>query len=136
MVRAWSIVLGVGLVVLGIAELNTPSSSWIGWLDIVGGILSFGVAATVSGVAPVSTALDVRPRSTNAGSLLFICAGLFVMWIVGLVSGNVTTGMAWWNFAFACAYGLLAISSYGGRGMMRKVPTADLEHREGPRRAA
>jgi hypothetical protein len=142
MVRTWSIVLGIGLIILGIAGLNSPGGTWIAWLDIAGGIISFFVGASAPMAAPAAAGGAVGgPRyysNTGAsGGLLFICAGLFAMWIAALVTRNVTPTMAWWNFAFACAYGLLVLGSAGRGRAIRHVPTSiEGREQEGPRRVA
>lgn len=130
MVRTWSIILGIGLIILGIAGLNTAAGGpWIAWLDILGGLMSFFVAASAR---PAVTAVSTQ-RYPNAGGVLFLSLGLFAMWIIGVVTKSVTPTLAWWNFGFACVYGLLAITAYRG-------PTAQIrreeERREGPRRVA
>lgn len=142
MVRAWAILLGIGLFILGIAGLNTPGSIWIGWFDIVAGIISFYVgAASAIAAASGSTvdAVEARPYS-NVGGVFFLCVGLFALWIAGLATKSATAAMAWWNFGFACAYGLLAISSVRRRSRMAQVPLSSASNEErdqqGPRRVA
>lgn len=145
MVRAWTILLGIGLFILGIAGLNTPGSIWIGWLDIVAGIISFYVGAA-SAIAAASgatvDAVEARPYS-NVGGVLFLCVGLTALWVAGLATQSATAAMAWWNFGFACVYGLLAISSIRRRSRMAQLPVSPVspvsnEEREqqGPRKVA
>lgn len=139
MARTWSIVLGIGLIILGLAGLSSPTGTWIAWLDIAGGIISFLVAAAFPSVVTPATAGGTvgTQQSTNTGGIVFICAGLFAMWIIGLATQSVTAAMAWWNFGFACAYGLLAIGSYSGRGMVRRAPPlGEVREQQGPRRIA
>lgn len=138
MVRAWAILLGIGLFILGVAGLNTPGSIWIGWLDIIGGIISFYVGA-VSSIAVASVSAGRTGGShiySNVGGVFFLSLGLFAVWIAGLVTSRASISMAWWNFGFACAYGLLAIRSVRLRGDMTQVPV-NTEEREQqrPRRA-
>jgi membrane-bound metal-dependent hydrolase YbcI (DUF457 family) len=133
MTRTWSIVLGIGLVVLGLAGLSSAGSTWIAWLDIAGGILSFVLA----GSAPVAAVGNLgHGQYRDARGILFICAGLFAMWIIGLATKSVTVAMAWWNFGFACAYGLLAIGASRGRSVISRIPTIDEREQQGPRRVA
>lgn len=138
MVRSWSIVLGIGLIILGIAGLYTPGGNWIAWLDIVGGLISFFVGAAAQGVTAPATAEGTLsgPRYGNSGGMLFICLGLFAMWIIGLVTKSVTSTMAWWNFGFACAYALLVMGSSSRRAGMRRVSVTSEGREQGPRRVA
>lgn len=110
MVRAWSLLLGIGLVFLGLAGLGgtnaTGTGQWMVWLDFVAAFLSFVVAATVRPEAP---------RSEQVTGPGMISIGLFVMWVIALIIGNVPTAVVWWNFAFAVAYGLLTITAKEAR---------------------
>jgi hypothetical protein len=139
MVRTWSIILGICLIILGAAGLNSPTGTWIAWLDIAGGVISFFVGATASGVAVPATAAGTvgRERRADTSGLFFICVGLFAMWIIGIANHNITARMAWWNFAFACAYGLIALSLSSKRGRMRRASvTTERPEEQGPRRVA
>lgn len=112
MLKGWSLALGVGLAILWIAGLSaTAAAPWLTWLDAVGAICAFVIAATVS---------DASDRNIRAGSTGALAVGLFALWIIGL-SSAVPGWQAWWNFAFACASGILAIatgvSARGGFGV-------------------
>ncbi len=133
MVRAWSLILGIGLVFLGLGGLGTTNAagtgSWLVWLDFVAAFLSFVVAGTA------------QPSSTSSGRMAgtgMISIGLFVLWIAGLIVGNVPTSLVWWNFAFAVAYGLVSISSReAGKPTSARFPDEiDREQQRPPRRAA
>jgi hypothetical protein len=137
--RAWSLVLGLGLVILGLTGLSQATGGiWMAWLDIVLGIISFAAAGSPSAPRVVlnETTAMTGVRPSRSGGLFFLSFCLLVMWIVGLATGSVSTSLVWWNFAFACAYGLVGITSYGRRGVVRRPAVTGEEKREGPRRAA
>ena len=49
MIRSFSVVLGIGLVVMWIAGLSTLNSpTWMNWLDLVAAIGAFVVAGAVN----------------------------------------------------------------------------------------
>jgi hypothetical protein len=137
--RAWSLVLGLGLVILGLTGLSQATGGiWMAWLDIILGIISFAAAGSAAAprVIPSETTAMTGARPSRSGGLFFLSLCLFVMWIVGLASGSVSTSLVWWNFAFACAYGLVGIASYGRRGALRRPAVTGEERPEQPRRAA
>jgi hypothetical protein len=114
MVRFWSVVLGIGLILLWIAELGSPgfggyvpsagtatAARWITWLDLVGAFFAFVIAGV---------SYSHARRSARAAGPIALAIGLFVLWIVGLAS-NVVPWVSWWNFAFACAFLLMGIGS-------------------------
>ena len=110
MVRTLSVILGLGLVVLFIAGLNTAGAhGWLTWLDLVMAICSF----TVAGVAAPDAS-----KGTRSGGPVAISIGLFALWIIALATG-VVASMAWWNFAFACAFLVVGIA---GGTMERATP--------------
>jgi hypothetical protein len=131
-------VLGLGLIILGIAGLYSPGGNWIAWLDIVGGLISFFAGVAAQGAAtPALAEGTVRSQQYgNVGGMLFLCLGLFAMWIIGLVTKSVTATMVWWNFAFACAYGLLAMGFTSRHTRMRRVSVTSEGRDQGPRRVA
>jgi len=108
LVRTWLTVLGIGMVVLWIAGLSSPiASRWMVWLDLVAAALTFiGVAGT----------RETTDRSTRAGGTIALSAGVFAIWLGGMVNGAVPW-LTWWNFIFACGYLLVGIaaSRRGGR---------------------
>lgn len=132
MVKAWSVVLGIGLVLLGLAGLgNVNGGTWISWLDFVAALGSFIVAGMIR------PELEAMPAGRFSGPAL-ISGSLFVMWIIGLATGSVPSSIVWWNFAFACAYGLLALAASSTRAAAIR-PTSTItkkEDREKPRRVA
>ncbi|MBI3558004.1 MAG: hypothetical protein HY074_17205 [Deltaproteobacteria bacterium] len=134
MVRSWSLLLGIGLVFLGLAGLGgtnaAGSGQWMVWLDFVAAFLSFVVAATLRPEAP-------RSEQVSGPGMLSI--GLFIMWVVALIIGNVPTALVWWNFAFAVAYGLLTMLSKEGRKPLKAQEPSERdrpEQQRPPRRAA
>ena len=111
MVRTWSLLLGVGLVFLGLAGLGSTGTgpgtgSWVPWFDFVGAFLSLVVAGSAK-----SGTLDAE----RVAGPRMISIGLFVIWIAALIIGNVPTSLAWWNFTFGLAYGLVAMTAGGTR---------------------
>jgi hypothetical protein len=112
----------------------------MGWLDIIGGMISFYVGA-VSSIAAASHSTSYSASYSNGGTVgsrtysniggvLFLCLGLVAMWIAGLVTRSASSALAWWNCGFACAYGLLAIKSVRIRGGMAQVPFSTEEREQ------
>jgi hypothetical protein len=126
MVRSWCVVLGIGLVLLGLAGLGAGAvgNNWMSWLDFVAAAVSFVVA----GIFRPEVTVSLR-RMSGPG---LIAAGLFVMWIFGIATRSVGPAMAWWNFIFGCAYALLAVSSRRARPLVerRTSMTEELMDRE------
>ncbi|MBI3542482.1 MAG: hypothetical protein HY075_04310 [Deltaproteobacteria bacterium] len=115
MVRSWSIVLGIGLGLLGLAGLgSTTGGAWMSWLDVILAIASFVVAATVSGRRSTGATVTSTTLMTDGGESsgpAFVSLSLFAIWVIGMFTRDVATSMIWWNFAFGCAYGLLTLVS-------------------------
>jgi hypothetical protein len=102
MIRGSAIVLGVGLIILWIAGLAQHATPWLDWLTVVGALAAFGIAAM-----PVSQ----RGMAMPVGAPIGLGIALAVLWVLAL-STAATGWLAWWVFAFACAFmivGLLAI---------------------------
>lgn len=116
MVRATSIVLGVGLMLLWLIGLGQRATPWLTWLVGVGGMGAFAVAAVVSPRRNSLAALVASPMAVGIG--------LVVLWIIG-VSVGATGWVAWWAFAFACTFFLLALvaTSSDGRSLPRRPRT-------------
>ena len=111
MIKGWSIALGIGLLILGFTGiLRSSGDSWIGWLDIVGAVFSFITAA--------SAATTSDPKAGPLG----ISAGLFVIWLLAVVTATVSTPIIWWNFAFACAY--LLVGGVGHEEKQKSLASA------------
>src|SRR5579885_1766130 len=119
MIKSWSIIFGIGLGILWLAGLGAPSATpWMTWLDAVGALCAFLIAAGVS---------DGSARGRRVSSTLLLSIGLYVLWIAGLSSG-VVAWQNWWTFAFACGFLILAI----GSGAMRRVSATRPEAGELP----
>ncbi len=99
MIRIGSGVLGLGLVILWIVGLSNHATHWLTWLDGLAALCAFAVAA----MAPTE---GVRRNVSSASIALSI--GLFVLWIIALAVGA-SSWLAWWTFAFACAFLLLGV---------------------------
>jgi hypothetical protein len=99
MQRAVAVGLGVGLFVLSFAGLVLQVPIWLSWLDGIAALAAIGGAA-------------VYGASTRAGTGIWgaLVLGLIALWLVALRS--LGSGlMAWGNFAFACAFLLLVVST-------------------------
>ncbi len=106
MVRGSSIVLGAGLVILWLVGLANGASPWLTWMTLLGGVFSFGLAAAI---VPNRGGFAVA-----AGAPIALAIFLSVLWIVALTIGA-TGWLAWWTFAFACAYLILGLLAIGER---------------------
>src|SRR5690348_8906502 len=102
MFRGVSVVLGVGLIILWIVGLSAHATLWLSWLDGVAGLV-----AILLGIAAVPVA---RAGVAGWGLMAF---GLFILWIVGLAAHG-PGWLAWWTFAFACAFIVLAAAATSG----------------------
>ncbi len=95
-----STLLGVGLLILWVAELGSPDSpSWLTWLDGIAVLGAFGIAIYGQ---------SMRTKGRRAAGPLIISAGLFALWIAALIS-NIVPWPTWFNFAFACAFLILGL---------------------------
>jgi hypothetical protein len=110
MIRASSIALGIGLVVLWLVGLWNGATAWLTWLNGVGGLVAFGIAASVT----------PRVVGAAAGSPIALSVGLFALWIIALIT-HATTWLTWWTFAFACAF--LMVGMAGGYVARPTAPT-------------
>ena len=91
-------VLGIGIIIVGLFGLGR--SDWLGWLDIVVGIL----ALVASG------ALGRASRTVSMGSSIGLGVATLVLWIIGLSAG-VVSWLVWWTFAFGVAFVLASFVS-------------------------
>ncbi len=80
MLRPGSIVLGIGLVVLWLAGLYNHATPWLTWLDGLGALSAFVAAGAIP---------DTVVRGRLAAGPFSIAVGLFILWIVGMVTGAV-----------------------------------------------
>ncbi len=101
MVRAVSVALGVGLILLWIVGLAVGATEWMTWLDGIAGLLLFLNAAQVGEGSGW--------LRSSAGPGL-VGAGLAAMWIVGLAT-HADAWLSWWTFAFAGGLELFAASA-------------------------
>lgn len=96
--KALAIICGIGLGILWIAGLQSPmAAGWLTWLDGVGAVFSFAAAA------------NYGTRASRVGTPAIVSAGLFALWIIGLVT-NGLPWQNWWTFVFACLMGVAAIA--------------------------
>lgn len=103
MFRGVSVALGIGLIILWIAGLSAHSALWLTWLDGIAGLV-----AILLGVAVVGSV-----ARAGVGGWGLLALGLFVLWIIGLAA-HAPLWLAWWTFAFACAFVVLAAASTSG----------------------
>lgn len=122
MVRGITAALALGLLVLWMAGINSPvSQPWIAWADMVVGALAFFFAANIN---------EASPKSRLVGGPVLISAVLFLCWLGGVASATGTSWLAWWNFAFACAYLLVGILASAARPAVVRHPGHGTGHRE------
>lgn len=121
MIKAWTLILGAGLVILGIAGVSAISGSWMGWVDIVAGVLGLILIATTQVRSPTAAQSYRTDTEATSSGALFLSVGLFAIWVIALATGSGNIAITWWNLGFACAYALLAIGAYRGtRHLQRK----------------
>ena len=117
MLKRSCIILGVGLLVMWIPGLGSPTApGWLTWLDGVGAFFTFIVSGSGSPYTDpyavpdygVETAMDVSMKS-RLRRTFGISAYLFMLWIVAASTGAVAW-MTWWTFAFACAFSAVGLA--------------------------
>ncbi len=106
MVRGISVALAIGLVILWIVGIGQHATAWLTWLDGLGALFGFAIAA---GVAPGVT------RAAAAGGPVALAIGLFILWIIGLAT-HAEVWLTWWTFAFAVAFLIVGVAG----GTMRR----------------
>ncbi len=98
-----SFLFGVGLVALWIAGLVNNVPQWYAWLDMIGAVFAFAIAAGTP------SKLRVR-RVRGGGACVGLAVGLFAIWLLALRDGA-PAWIAWGNFTLACAFLLTGIGS-------------------------
>ncbi len=128
--RPGLLLLGIGLGVLWAAGLRADAARWLVWLDLVAAVASLVVAAVPPRAADRSPRLSPNAtrgeRTGEMGSHVdmllgdgdppelvlaspFLLAGmLLLMWLFGLAL-HAERWLAWVNFGFGLAYGLLGV---------------------------
>lgn len=98
-----SFLFGVGLVAVWIAGLVSNVPQWLAWLDMLGAVAAFAIAA--------GTPARLRVRQVRGGAACVgLAAGLFAVWLLAL-RGDAPVWLSWWNFGFACAFLLTGLGS-------------------------
>jgi hypothetical protein len=111
MIRGISVALAIGLVILWIVGLSAHATAWLTWLDGLGALFGFALAA---GIVPGVSA------AAAASGPIALAIGLGILWIIGLVM-HAEMWLTWWTFAFAIAFLLVGI----GAGMQER-PRVDV----------
>lgn len=125
--RAWSIVFGIGLVILWLTGLNDPNSAaWLTWLDGLAGILAFVISASIA---------EIPSRRAALGGPLALSIGLFALWMAGLVSST-PAWQHWWTFVFGCGFLVLALGGGKRPGALRSTEIRAVEEKERFRKGA
>jgi hypothetical protein len=99
MIRGFSLLLAVGLLILWLAGLTNHATPWLTWLDGLGALCGFAVAAGASAAAG---------RATNTAAPIALAVGLGILWIIGLAM-HTEIWLTWWTFAFGCAFFIVGI---------------------------
>ena len=111
MIRVSAIVVGLFLAALFFAGLSLQSAAWLTWLDGLGAVLAFVVAA----MPDTAGAEGASTRAIIGG---IVSLGLFALWIIGLVV-NVQPWLVWCTFAAAIGMALVALG--GGTTVTRRA---------------
>lgn len=112
MVRTYSFLMGIGLSLVWLAGMTSPAPHWYAWLDAIAAVCAYGGA----------TVADTVPPFLRALGPLALSAGLFGLWIVGLVT-DVPAWQAWWTFVFAVGFAALGLwVAFAERATGRRTP--------------
>lgn len=99
MFGAISSALGMGLVILWVAGLSSRATSWLFWLDGLGGLLAIAAGLVLGASTRIGSAASAA-----------LALGLFLLWIVALATGA-TAWLTWWTPLFGFAFLSLAAGS-------------------------
>ena len=100
MFRVCPVLIGLGLAVLWTIATSVDATTWLTWGD--GGAAGL-VVATV-GLIP-----ERKGSLLAAGCLAGVSAGLFALWIVGLMH-DATPWLTWWTFVAAGMTATVAVA--------------------------
>jgi hypothetical protein len=101
------VVLGIGLMLLGLSAI--PSVPWLGWIDLVIGVLAIAQLVLLRRASPRVTTLAMAP-------LGLVLVGL---WVAALVAHE-ALWPGWWNLAFGAALFMAASGSIPRRPADRR----------------
>ena len=117
MVRWLSAVFGVGLVILGVSELNGNTAPWLAWFDFIAAIASFGLA------------VGLNKSSSHAAHisgpfLMALC--LCTLGTIAFLANAAPPSPLWWNFGFAVAFFLTGLeTALSGHGFRSEITPYD-----------
>src|SRR5262245_37950227 len=111
--RPLMLLLGIGVAAVWLLGLDRGATAWMVWIDLAAALASIASA----GLPP----RDGEPTEA-ALAVPFVLAGtLMMVWLLGLAL-RAPRWLAWSNFAFGLAYGLLGVAVgmlVGERGRMQ-----------------
>ena len=119
LVKAWLIVLGMGMGILCVAGLAShEGASWLTWLDLAGAAISISLAAMMKPL--------IGHRKLD-GSIVALSIGVFALWLIGLAV-HALPMLVWWNFAFAVAFLIVGIASLSKKEAKENVSHVSPRH--------
>lgn len=119
--RAWSVIFGIGLVILWLAGLNNPNAQgWLTWFDGFAAVLAFVLSSSFSEYS--------TRRATFVGPVA-LSVGLFALWLVSLATAA-PSWQGWWTFIFGCGFLILGLAARRPPAAIRPTEVRPAEERE------
>jgi len=113
MIRGLSLALAASLLILWVVALNNHATAWLTWLDGLGALAGFMIAAG-PGVGP--------GRGISPGALVALAIGLGVLSTIGLAR-HAEVWLTSLTLMLACAFLLVGIADrVSGQGVTRTPP--------------
>lgn len=112
MVRLYSALIGVGLLIVAIVGWATHGSTWLGFADLCAAFWSFIVATVVHPGQKGKLAVGMPAVMSMSILIIWLCA--LAAWLTGGPK-DATPWMLWLTFAAAVAFGFVARAAMPSR---------------------